>query len=100
MNKRTKYLVSLGKLFHSIYQHCMICGGSPIDMAHLVGKNVSYKKDGVEQNDPTKMESVVPLCRKHHMEYDSKTSIDARIKFWRKYKKNTMAEKITYKFKN
>ena len=78
----------------------MICGCSPVDMAHLVGKNVSYKKNGVEQNDPTVMEAVVPLCRAHHREYDRNTGIHQRIEFWLKYKKHSIADKIRYKYLN
>lgn len=100
MNKRTKSIVSLGKLFHTIYQYCMICGSSPVDMAHLVGKNVTYKKNGIEQNDPTKMESVVPLCRSHHLEYDRKTSLESRIKFWQKHGKRQMADKLKFKYES
>lgn len=99
-HRRTNKIVALGKIFHSTFQYCTICGGSPVDMAHLVGRNVSYKKNGIEQNDPTKLEAVVPLCRKHHMQYDKNTSLDARIEFWHKNGCSTIANKMEYKFKN
>lgn len=46
---------------------CRICGQSPVDPAHVV----SRAQGGCE--DPL---CVIPLCRKHHREYDADRTLD------------------------
>lgn len=85
MNSRTKELNKLKRKFHSLYERCIVCGKSPIDMAHLIGRNVSYKDDnGKEKNDPTSLNNVFPLCRIHHSDYDKNTNPEKRIEWLNK----------------
>lgn len=82
MNSRTKELNKLKRKFHSLYERCLVCGKTPIDMAHLIGRNVTYKdNNGKEKNDPTSIDNVFPLCRIHHSEYDKNTNSDKRIEW-------------------
>ncbi len=51
-------------------------------MAHLIGRNVSYKDDqGNEKNDPSDIKNVFPLCRIHHQEYDRNTNSEKRLEW-------------------
>jgi len=44
---------------------CLVCWQLPVDPAHLIDKSVAPDPSG----DPLR---VVPLCRRHHDEYDSR----------------------------
>lgn len=42
-------------------QPCLMCGGSPVDQAHVRGDGAGRKSDYT---------NLVPLCRRDHMAYD------------------------------
>ena len=86
MNSRTKQLNKMKREFHKLYERCIVCGKTPVDMDHIIGRNVSYKdNDGKEKNDPTSLENVFPLCRVHHSEYDRNTNAEKRKEWLNKF---------------
>lgn len=47
---------------------CRICGRQPVDAAHVIGRARDKRIGNKATVDP---DSVIPLCREHHMEYDA-----------------------------
>lgn len=46
---------------------CRVCGGYPVDAAHVVGRSRDRRDGNKQIVDP---DSVVPLCRECHAAYD------------------------------
>lgn len=90
MNSRTKKFKEASKEFHKENQKCLICF-QPAQWCHLLGRNnPAPNYDSVEHT--------VPLCWKHHQEYDRNTSAEARINFWEKHNYFSLA-KVVYDLK-
>lgn len=77
MNRRTILIDKAIKQIKRSYPNCILCGRKPVDGAHLIPRNNPAKN-----NDPTKPENIVSLCRRCHMSYDLNKTMTDRMDFW------------------
>lgn len=50
---------------------CLVCGRWPRELAHVVGREYDERRGVKRDRAYVHPDAVVPLCQKHHREYDS-----------------------------
>jgi hypothetical protein len=65
--KRRDWTLAVAKV-HGGEQRCRVCGTSPVETAHVIGRARDLRSGNVIRVNP---DAVIPLCREHHRAYDA-----------------------------